>query len=72
MGRRVRGEQTRGTEQNGCWIGAGGRGPGGQRLDGGDSLVAWCTLLVCAGLSLDPEIVPLELWPEGLEGPALP
>ena len=35
----------RGMEQSGCWIGAGGRGPGGQRLDGGDSLVAWHTLL---------------------------
>lgn len=41
----VRGEQTRGTEQSGCWISSGGRGLGGERLDEGDSLVAWLTLL---------------------------
>lgn len=41
----VRGEQMRGTEQSGCCIGSRGRGPGGQRLDGGDGLVAWLTLL---------------------------
>lgn len=41
----VRGEQRRGTEQSGCWISSAGRGLGGQRLDGGDGLVAWLTLL---------------------------
>lgn len=41
----VRGEQARGTEQSGFWISSGGRGPGGQRLDGGDGLMAWLTLL---------------------------
>ena len=39
------GEQMRGTEQSGCSISSRGRGPGGQRLDGGDGLVAWLTLL---------------------------